>query len=225
MLNGMKFIKTNGSELLGIKSDDDDNYPFDTEDGFDENSIHWASEGYSCYYFGSSSDGAMKTGKMQVAIDGDNYNFNFGKSGSLKGAGKTGEDDKKYYNSGKLMAAGKDEKYQVIYPAGVDASKFVAAVDDAGITKLTNAADILDKLTATQLSQCGLSATKLAQDKYGDLCVFYNEADGTIGLNAKDYMVVNTTGTVSKSSAKNKDGNDVYYKLHSGKIVAVFSEN
>ena len=238
MLNGMKFIKTNGSELLSIKSDDDDNYPFDTEDGFDENSIQWASQGYSCYYFGSSSDGAMKTGKMQVAIDGDNYNFNFGKSGSLKGAGKTGEDDKKYYNSGKLMAAGKDEKYQVIYPAGVtgdptvygykkydDASKFVADVNDAGVTKLTTAADILRKLTATQLSQCGLSATKLAQDKYGDLCVFYNEADGTIGLNAKDYMVVNTTGTVSKSSAKNKDGNDVYYKLHSGKIVAVFSEN
>ena len=60
----------------------------------------------------------MKTGKMQIDIDGDNYTFNFGKSGSNKGAGKTGEDDKKYYNSGKLMAAGKDEKMCIRDSAG-----------------------------------------------------------------------------------------------------------
>ena len=242
MLNGMKFIKTNGNELVGIKADDDDNFPFDTEDGFDNNSLHWANEGYSCYYFGDSSDGAMKTGKMQVEIDGDKYSFNFGKSGSKKGAGKVGEDDKKYYNSGKLMAAGKDEKYQVVYPVAnatgevigykkyEDSFKFAAdvATDTTNYEVLTTAQDVLANLTDAQINQCGLNKTKLADDKYADLNVFLTKnADGTktLGLDSKKYMVVNTTGTVSKSSAKNKDGNDVYYKLNGGKIVATFSEN
>ena len=249
MLNGMKFIKTNGNELVDIKADDNEAKPFDTEDGFDKNAQYWADRKYSCYYFGDSSDGAMKTGKMQVEIDGDKYSFNFGKSGSKKGAGKIGEDDKKYYNSGKLMAAGRDEKYQVITPVygGAeggsvvstevigyekyeDSFKFAEAVakNTTKYEVLTTAQDVLAKLTDAQINQCGLNKTKLADDKYADLNVFLTlNADGTktLGLDSKKYMVVNTTGTVSKSSAKNKDGNDVYYKLNGGKIVATFSEN
>ena len=255
MLNDMKFIDVNGNSLDGIIADDDDNKPFDTEDGFDTNSLYWANKGYSCYYFGDSSDGAMKTGKMQVEIDGDKYSFNFGKSGSKKGAGKVGEDDKKFYNSGKLMAAGKDEKYQVIYPVYGDGTgtalttevigykkyddsfTFAAAVANEGNVEILNSyAEVQAAgLSAAQLNQCGLNESKLEDDKYGDLNIFLTEsADGAInyngkkyslGLDSRDYMVVNTTGTVSKSSAKNKDGNDVYYKLNSGKIVATFSEN
>ncbi len=253
MLSGMKFIDVNGNEINDIKSDDDTELPFETEDLFDENSIKLAAKGYNCYYFGDGSDGAMKTGKMQVEIDGDKYSFNFGKSGSKKGAGKIGEDDKKFYNSGKLMAAGKDEKYQVIYPVThvnnnnetvldgymkyADSFTFASGVKKiSGVEVLDSYADIkAANLNAAQLNQCGLNATKLKDDKYGDLNVFLTEtADGAIsyngkkyslGLDSKEFMVVNTTGTVSKSSAKNKDGNDVYYKLNGGKIVATFSEN
>ena len=56
----------------------------------------------------------MRTNKTTITIDGDNFNFLFEKSGSKKGAGKTGEDDKKLYQSGMLLRAGKDEKYQVV---------------------------------------------------------------------------------------------------------------
>ena len=54
-------------------------------------------EGYDCDYFGSGEDGAMKTNKTNITIDGDSFNFYFEKSGSNKGAGLTGENDDKYY--------------------------------------------------------------------------------------------------------------------------------
>ena len=103
------------------------------------------------------------------------------------------------------------------------------------ITVLSNAAVIKNTLNATQLSQCGLTSSKLDKDEYGDLNVFltpdangsitYNNVKYNLGLDSSKYMVVNSSGTVSKSSAKNKDGNDVYYKLYSGKVVSTYSEN
>ena len=252
MLDGMKFLSVTNNTISGQYNDDDDNLPFDTEDNFNTNAITLADKGYKCYYFGDGSDGAMKTGKVQVEIDGDKYTFNFGKSGSLKGTGKMGVDDKKYYSSGKLMTAGKDEKYQVITPVYGTGTNVAATTDVIGYTKyddasqfvnnlpgtitvLSNAAVIKNTLNATQLSQCGLTSSKLDKDEYGDLNVFltpdangsitYNNVKYNLGLDSSKYMVVNSSGTVSKSSAKNKDGNDGYYKLYSGKVVSTYSEN
>ena len=56
----------------------------------------------------------MRTGKLSVSIDGENQNFYFQKSGGKKGAGLTGEKDDKLYQSGMLLKAGSDEKYQVV---------------------------------------------------------------------------------------------------------------
>ena len=266
MLNGMKFIDVSGNSLVSIVADDDDNKPFDTEDGFDTNSLYWANKGYSCYYFGDSSDGAMKTGKMQVEIDGDKYSFNFGKSGSKKGAGEIGEDNKKYYNSGKLMASGSDEKYQVIYPVAVESDEVATLNSNSKANgyrkyedsfdfaeKVANDGDVkvLDDITViagteatpggvvddTLIKKCGMNPDKLRKGEYDDVNIFLTKATGskfdvtigsekyTLGLKEENYMVVNTTGSVSKSSAKNKDGNDVYYKLYNDKIVSTFSEN
>ena len=94
MLDGMKFLAVTNNTITGQYNDDDDNFSFDTEDNFNTNAITLADKGYKCYYFGDGSDGAMKTGKVQVEIDGDKFTFNFGKSGSLKGTGKMGVDDK-----------------------------------------------------------------------------------------------------------------------------------
>ena len=55
--------------------------------------------------------------------------------------------------------------------------------------------------------------------------ITYQGSKYNLGLDSSKYIVVNSSGTVSKSSAKNKDGNDVYYKLNSGKIVSTYSEN
>ena len=39
MVNGLKFIKGEGTGSLDVKADDDDNKPFDDEDRFDENAL------------------------------------------------------------------------------------------------------------------------------------------------------------------------------------------
>ena len=258
MLDGMKFLAVSGSHILTengyqVASDDDDNYPFDTESEFNKSSLYWSDAGYKCYYFGDENDGALKTGKIQVEIDGDKYNFNFGKAGRLKGAGKTGKEDKKYYSSGKLMAAGKDEKYQVIFPVGNSANAVYAAgsyvigywnYDDANqfaldlideaqtnsnLEVLTRREEILNELSDADLAKCGLTRNKLEDDKYADLAVFRykNSTTGNykLGLPSDSFMLVNTSGTVSAGNAKCKDGNNVYYKLYGGKIVSTFSED
>lgn len=242
MMDGMKFMKVEGSEISEILADDNDKTPFDTEDGFNTNASKMAAEGYECYYFGSGDDGAMKIGKMQVEIDGDKYNFNFGKSGSKKGVGKTGVEDKKYYNNGKLMAAGKDEKYQVIMPesatvSGKDTVVGYKKLDDSAklaetVSKMDGYKVLTDKdeiIALGNLSSLGLTEKKLKDEKYGDLAVFVKVNDDgkviSVGLDAKEFMLVNTSGSVSSSNAKNKDGNNVYYKLSGGKIVSTFSED
>ncbi len=274
-LTGLQFIQTGATGLAGatgstsdfgdIMADDDSTYNYDDEDSFNAHASTLYDMGYSCYYFGD--DGAMRTGKTTVGIDGDNFNFYFGKSGSAKGTGKVGEEDKKYYNSGKLMSAGGDEKFQVIYPefnaAGTpigykkyaDAAEFAGNVgtDIANVTVLTKAdldrtflnADGSYKSKATltdgtgtgavsvanvSLNDLGLSASKLKDDKIDDLAIYvYTDASGDhLGvptLKNNGVAVVNTSGKISENNSKNKDGNDVTYKLYKDKIVATFAED
>ena len=56
----------------------------------------------------------MRTNKTNVEIDGENHNFYFEKSGGHKGAGVTGEEDDKLYQSGMLLKADSDDKYIVV---------------------------------------------------------------------------------------------------------------
>ena len=243
MLSGMRFMLVDGNTIEDQLADDDDDFPFDTEDNFNENAPLLAAAGYKCYYFGDSSDGAMKTGTMSVEIDGDKFSFNFGKSGSKKGVGLTGKDSKKYYSSGMLMKAGKDEKYQVVVPVLDDED--AASPEIVGYNKLEDnnkveakAADttgvvVYDTVkaaaTATGLTEAniisytGLSSTKYSNGEYGDLAIYVT--NGTLGLSADDFIVVNTSGKVTTGSSKVKDGNDVYYKLYSNKLVATYAEN
>ena len=110
MLTGLKFIKEGDEDFADVKADDDDSRPFDNEDDFFDNAIEfYEPNGYKCYYFGDGDDGAMRTNKTSITIDGDKFNFYIQKSGGNKGAGNTGEKDDKYYQSGKLIKAGSDD--------------------------------------------------------------------------------------------------------------------
>ena len=116
-LFGLKFIRED-DDALDVVAEDDDVYNFDNEDDFDLHAPQLEAMGYKCYYFGESgdapTDGSMRTGRTNVPIDGDNYTFYFETSGGNKGAGVTGEEDDRYYQSGKLLAAGSDERIQVV---------------------------------------------------------------------------------------------------------------
>lgn len=89
-------------------------------------------------------------------------------------------------------------------------------------------------VASVSLSDLGLSASKLKDDKISDLSIYvYGTTSGgtttyTLGvptLKNDGASVVNTSGRVSENNSKNKDGNDVYYKLRNDKIVATFAEN
>ena len=232
MVDGLKFIKDTveyGKKVgLTVKADDDDDYPFDTEDDFIENAPYYEAAGYKCYYFGDGDDGAMRTNKTSIEIDGDKFNFFFQKSGKFKGAGETGEKDDKYYQSGMLLRAGKDEKYQVVKKLDpkkdqndnkkpVDGYK---KLDD--VEAFANEFGGLDKIKADPAKEnlSALGINKKADD-IDELYVIKNIA----GADHNKYFLVNTSGKVIDSKSRNKDGNDYYYTVDgSGNILAIYTE-
>ena len=227
MIDGLKFIKEEGNGL-DVIADDDATYNFDNEDDFDENSLALEALGYKCYYFGNGDDGAMKTNKTTVEIDGEKFNFYFEKSGSLKGAGKTGEKDDKYYQAGKLLRAGSDEKYQVV--AGIKTT--VDSKTGAGYKKISDAKEFIGVLYQFDAVKMGVNDDNVKKlnelgvnKKADDLSELYI-MDYNTDAPADAFFLVNTSGKVIDSKSKNKDGNDYYYVVQKGgKIVAVYVED
>ena len=219
MINGLKFIQKDANgNITDVRADDDDDYNFDTEDDFIKNATdYYAKNGYDCYYFGGGEDGAMKTNKTSITIDGDSFNFYFEKSGSKKGAGLTGEKDDKYYLSGMLVKAGSDEKYQVVQKKKVgDKTVYVKLDDAAAFKKLVTTTDVLaGKEGATKVTVGDV--TKKAED--------LKEA-WTVNDPSTDYFLVNTSGSVVDKKSKSKDGDDyVFVTAKGGKILGVYVED
>ena len=206
MKDGLIFISTDGKKVTEFL-DDDGALPYDTEDHFKESANALVAGGYRAYYFGDGNDGSMKTGKQTVSIDGDANNFLFNKSGSFKGAGKTGEDSSKYYVAGMLLKADKDDKYAVVK----------IATNAKGATEYTLLTT--DKFLADAKKEGILTVDAKANTK--DYTEYYNIAkkDGVT------YKLVNTTGSVQKSKNKAKDGNDTCYNVDNEVIKSVYVEN
>ena len=241
MIDGLKFINEDAD--FDVKAWDDENYPFDTEDDFDENSIHWEGLGYRCYYFGDGEDGAMKTGKTTIEIDGENYNCYFEKSGGKKGQGVTGEKDDKYYQSGKLIEAGSDEKYQVVLRTknGTENGKDVYAyrtLED--FDEFKNFAESTNENENKKVFRAGLDDKNIAAlkdlgvnkdaDDLSELYIVNKDAEGKYLLNNEKFFLVNTSGKVIDTNSKSKDGNDYVFVTKKagsepGQIVAVYVED
>lgn len=226
MLDGYRFIKLgtdnktivamqkkdtkNDPDVILDSAKDENNFKFDTVDGFKKHASSWEASDYKLYYFGSGDDGAMKTNKQTVDIDGDSTTFLFNKSGSFKGAGKTGADNKKYYQSGMLMAADKEDKYAVIKINYKEAAKStISSIEllttDDFIKGIDNSASTTGN---DKLSEQYLAAGKIAADPKAE------------------YRLVNTAGTVQKGKSKAKDGNGRCYEVaNNGTIVRVFVED
>lgn len=210
MKDGLKFIKFEDGSTTKIESlladDTRSDAKFDTEDNFKESANTLLSEEYYCYYFGSGDDGSMKTNKQTVSIDGESFNFLFNKSGSYKGAGKTGVDNSKYYLSGMLLSAAKDDKYAVI------------KIDESEATPKYSILTTDDFVDEDYVTTPGVPSGK-------DWTEYY-EVDNDAAAAAKiSYKLVNTSGSVQKSKSKAKDGNDRCYNQTGEKINYVFVED
>ena len=242
MIDGLKFIKDEGTSL-DVIADDDDTFNFDNEDDFDLHAPMFEAAGYYCYYFGNGDDGAMRTNKNTVEIDGDKYNFYFEKSGGNKGAGLTGEKDDKYYQSGKLIKAGSDDKYQVVkvntYGKNSDLDETLAAgTDITAYDKLDDVDAFLKDLGDNNIEYYtkadleGMSdadAKKILNaaninKKLADLKEVYIPKTE---LSTKKYFLVGTSGKVVDSKSRNKDGNDYYYTVSKkdGSVAGIYVED
>ena len=215
MIDGLKFI--NPDDLTKVYADDDSDHPFDTEDDFIDSALWYAANGYNCYYFGDGNDGAMKTNKTNITIDGDNFNFYFEKSGSSKGAGVNGEKDDKYYLGGMLLKAGSDDKYQAI--------EYVEkAGEEKGWKKLADAQAVIKKFNLTSDTSKIEDAKKAASSfnkKADDLKELYILPEENNNL-----KLINTSGKVIDKKGKSKDGNDyVYVTDNKGVIRVIYVED
>ena len=213
MVDGLKFIKDLDGEL-DVQADDSDMGHFDTEDDFLENAPKYDEKEYYCYYFGDAEDGAMKTGRTTIEIDGENFTFNFETSGSKKGRGTTGVDDDKIYQSGMLLKAGSDEKYQVVKQD----------LTNETFTKLDDAEDFLEEdewdlktVSPYDVDLAALGITRKAEDIDELYIIPKYEKD--------KYTLVNTSGKIIDRKSRNKDGNDFIYCVDaSGVIKAIYTE-
>ena len=225
MLDSYRFIKlaSDNKTIVKIQNKDtgnvpntvvgthtDSNYKFDTVDGFKKNASSWEADGYRLYYFGSGDDGSMKTNKQTISIDGENTTFLLNKSGSFKGAGKTGLDSKKYYQSGMLMAADKDDKYAVV--------KVTKSGADISYMELLTTDEFLAEMEDLGVHSVVTDTTKYSEE--------FNVETAASTVANTEYRLVNTSGSVQKSKTKAKDGNDRCYDVASnGNIKRVYVED
>ena len=197
--------KVNTKYINDKIDDDDDENPYDTKDNFDstarKNLEKLAKHELAFYFFSNDEDhdGSMKTGKQTIDLDGDTCTFKFYTSGSYKGQGVTGVEDKKLYMGGKLITAGGDEKFQFV---DLDTGKKYNVAD---FINGTNGASVLFEKDDTYN----------ANGKHEDEVRYVlKDADG---FKAK-YALVNTSGAVLTSGTK-KDGDDYRIKLGKASVT------
>ena len=163
------------------------------------------------YYFGSNedSDGALKTGSVSVNLDGDNYQFQFSKTGGAEGKGRgvNGVDDGKYiYKFGMKVKADSDDKYIVVYADG-----------DTGASDVT-----VHKIDTAALRR---DAVERGQNKDGDTVYAYGTLGSLVsGKASSNYYLLNTSGTIVKNKTAAKDGNDWYFYVDN-KVIKMYTNN
>ena len=217
MIDGLVFLqmatengKVDSSEIAQKFADDGD-IPYDTEDAFDDFVVHYAPQISSgeirSFYFGDSDDGAMKTGRQTVEIDGDSFTFKFkDSSSSSKGAGINGIDDHKLYSAGKLIEADSDDKYQVV----------IYSEDEDGIVTMEKM-DTDDFLT----EYC--HELEAGDKDYDEDATTWNVNDD-IDSSVKLYLV-NTSGSMVKNKSAAKDGEDYKFNVKNYQITQVVLED
>ncbi|RGY94466.1 cell wall-binding protein [Clostridium sp. AM58-1XD] len=231
MMDGLRLIqfdmegeRISTKKIAASWKDDEGTYLFDTEDAFDESVRQLMEEvkgdddklRYAFMYFGDEDDGAVKTGKQTITIDGDRLDFEFNKNGSKKGWGRNELDksDKVAYAMGKKYKADADNKYEIIYNKG-------------GVLYAMTVQEFINDFIADD------PETTYKSNNDDDNKVYYDE---TGKLNAKEdhklvtgydmenFWVVNTSGALVKSKSKCKDGDDIIVKVEDFHPVQIYEE-
>jgi putative cell wall binding repeat-containing protein len=195
MVSGLHFVEfasTGSNAIAKIHGDDDYNTPskyskFVTDHQADINAGKLAA-----YFFGSDTDGSMKTGNQTVTLDDESVKFFFKTASASKGQGENGlgNKNKSVYQAGKLVSASADDKFQIVR-----------------VYKNEDSVALADRNKVVTIS------TNDFKNTYGTKVAGAKKETWNIsGLPAdSDFYVVNTAGIIVNTGSK-KDGND--YAIH-----------
>ena len=240
MLDGLRLITFDTNENTGavstkeiieaLEDDDDANFLFDTEDNLDATiqkimADDELSATMSFMYFGDEDDGAVKTGKQKVDIDGDEIDFEFKKDGSKKGQGRNEIDtsDKVIYALGKRYKADSDNKYEIVLKlengslVSVTTEEYVNALSGEGngtyISKKSNG----DEDNLYYYGKNGVV------DEDGEKVV-QKSLQSWNDVKVEKAYVVNTSGSLVKNKSKCKDGDDYVINVDDFDIEEIYEE-
>ncbi len=122
-INGKYYgFNENGEMLEGLYKMSVNNYEItDYAEIESEDDLPTADEAWDVYYFAEEgTEGIMATGKKTIEIDGEDYTYNFKKSGAERGTGYNGIHDGILYIKGRTMKADSDSKYEAVEWEGND---------------------------------------------------------------------------------------------------------
>ena len=194
MIGGLVYLTFSGNKITNVEDLDDtskiDNYTkvgAGAPNGLD-----------GIYYFGEEDkDGALKTGNVNVTVDGETYAFKFATSGSEKGRGYYGYKDKSYFVNGRKIKADSDDKYKA----------YLLDATTKNVSAELNSSDLVDK---------GLTFKSGSRTYVGS-------KSAISGYTSADKIVVLTTSGAVASGTK-KDGNDIYLVIEKGYLVGAYQE-
>lgn len=137
MLSGLYKLSTDDREIVSYEK-------IETEDDLPEEGDAW-----DVYYFGDSpKEGVMKTGKTTIDLDGEDYTYNFRKSGSDSGAGYDGIYEDSIYIKGRLRKADRDAKLEAVQ-FGEEGHEYLVNTSGKIQKKKTNTKDADDNYYCT----------------------------------------------------------------------------
>ncbi len=210
MLTGLCILQMedgNSDQIAKVIDDDIDSDALDDIlDGNYSGQSDW-DDNVRLYYFGNNedTDGAMKTGNVNISLDGSSYSFQFQKTGTAKsgrGQGVTGIDDNKYiYNYGCRIKADSDDKYQLV--------------------SVTN-----DEGTSLNINAAGVKVEKVNAPDFDNN--YTNKDDEVVNytvLTDSSYRLVNASGNIQKNKTAAKDGNDCYYYVNKQYVPQLYTDN
>lgn len=210
MKTGFRLVKkgTGSKDILYIYGlDKDDMYGHvDTEDDFKANINDWLKNGFTLYNFGGGEDGAMKTGKQTLSLDGDSFTFSFSKSGANRGAGRNEVDSDKIYQGGMLLKADKEDKYAVVRVETVaaDNGKLVPGKYYTMMSTEKFLHEYCDEVVSSALGKDEKEAYVLKSDT------------------GFEFKLINTSGSVQSGKKSAKDGEDYIFAQKGENIDRIY---
>lgn len=192
MIGGLVYLTFNGNDIASVEELDDTT----KVDRYTKIGAVRGTGKDGVYYFGEEDkDGSLKSGNVNVTVDGEAYQFKFISSGGNKGKGLDGKKDKGYFINGRKIKADSDDKYKA----------YVIGAGDR----------VEEELNSTYLVDESVKVYK-----NGELKTTGSKDHLAPAYQNMNIVVVTTSGALA--SGTKKDGNDINLVIKGQKLVGAY---